>query len=360
MQSVDEYIKQTSIVNPHATFIYTNPKAEQTIFARVNDELPPEPKEIKPHPYGIEIGMLIKMLKATSSRTLQQFLMNDFSRVGNSTAKEICQKAAILPNTKPKDISRDQADRIMKAIKETKIIAPPTDCVVPIGKELLEKGLKKEIPAEFYSATTRSPNVYRGNPFIIEAALAYGGTLPADKQIQVLRFANRVPLLYQQGACAITKSIIKTNWKQYGLSQSNNSMPIGPVVVLVHISSVWAPFTSEAKEAIAHYPEIIKEIKLALQEIGRELGKYIRKKSRVKDELRKKSYIEKYIPFVAEALSEILNLDKSSKERTENYLHEILEKTKKVEEIKTEIDEEVKKKYEERKKLLKDFEDLDD
>ncbi len=134
---------------------------------------------------------------------------------------------------------------------------------------LLEKGVKKELNAEFYVSVTRPPSVYSGNPFIIEVALAYGGDLPKENSIKIMRFANRVPLLYQQGACAFTKSIIQTNWKAYGLSQSSGSIPIGPVIILIHIASVWAPYTSEAKEAIAHYPEIIKEVKLALQEVGR-------------------------------------------------------------------------------------------
>jgi len=332
-QSVDEYLKQTAIVNPHITIIYTNPKAEQKIFPRATEQMPPEAKEIKPHPYGIELGMLIKMLAMTKTKTLQQFFTTEFSRVGAGTAKQICQIAALLPKVKPKSINREQAERLMKGIKGTKIIAPPTDCVVPIGSELLEKGLKKEIPAEFYCSVTRPPNVYRGNPFIIEAAIAYGGSIPADKSINVMRFANRVPLLYQQGACAVTKAISTTSWRSYGLSQSQNSLPVGPAVILVHFSSVWAPFTSEAKEALAHYPEIMKEIKLALQEAGRKLGRYVAKKKRVKDDLRKKGYIEKYLPYIGEALKELIGLDDKAADRTTENLKEILEQTHKVEKI---------------------------
>ncbi len=325
-QSVDEYLKETAIVNPHATIIYTNPKAEQIIFARVTNDMPKEPTAIKPHPHGVEIGMLIKMLSNTETRTLQQFFTTDFSRVGAKSAKEICDRAGILPNTKPKAVTREQAERLIKAIKETKLIAPPADCISPIGKELLEKGLKKEVKAEFYCSTTRSPNVYRGNPFQIEAAIAYGGDLSAEEPVRIMRFANRVPLLYQQSACAITESIIETNWRSYGLNQSANSLPIGPAIILVHIASVWTPYTSEAKEAIAHYPEIMKEIKLALQECGRELLRYVGKKRRITDELKKRSYIEKYIPIVAETLRDLLDLQKVEEQRIESKLKETLEK----------------------------------
>ena len=155
----------------------------------------------------------------------------------------------------------------------------------------------------------------------------------ADKSMRVLRFANRVPLLYQQGACAITNSIQHTNWRPYGLSQSRNSLPAGPVSIVVHMSSVWVPFTSEAKEALAHYPEIIKEAKLAVRECGRKLGMFINKKKRIKAESKKRSYIETYIPHISEALKELIDI--KDPERVEEMLHEILESSRgKLEEIK--------------------------
>jgi DNA topoisomerase VI subunit B len=328
MQSVDQYLKQTAITNPHATFIYTNPKAQQYIFPRATENLPKQTTEIKPHPYGVELGVLLDMLATTQSKTLQSFLTTDFSRVGANSAKQICEKALIPPNTKPKTISQQNAEKLIKAILETKIMAPSTDCIAPIEKELIEKGLKKEINAEFYCSATRPPSVYRGNPFIIEAGIAYGGDQPSEGQINIMRFANRVPLLYQQGACAATKSIISTNWRPYGLNQSSGAIPQGPCTIMVHIASVWVPFTSESKEAIAHYPEIIKEIKLALQECGRQLGSYINKKKRVKDELKKRGYIEKYIPHVAAALANLLTLDKTQETKIEESLNIILEKNR--------------------------------
>jgi DNA topoisomerase VI subunit B len=334
-QSVDEYLKETAIVNPHLTLIYTNPNAEQIIFARATNELPPETREIKPHPYGVELGRLIKMLEMTSAKTLQQFFTTEFVRVGPGTAKEICANSALLPNMKPKKVNRDMAENISKGIKKTKIIAPPTDCISPIGEEELEKGLRKEINAEFYCATTRPPSVYRGNPFIIEAAMAFGGEQEVDKTVRIMRFANRVPLLYQQGACAITNSIQNTSWRSYGLSQSKSSLPSGPCTIVVHMTSVWVPFTSESKESLAHYNEIIKEIKLSLQECGRKLASFVNKKKKIKDEGKKRSYIEKYIPHVADALKELLELDVIQKKQIEDNLIEILEHTRgELEEIK--------------------------
>lgn len=344
LQSVDEYLKQTAIVNPHVTIHYDNPKAEHKTYQRITNDLPKEPREIKPHPYGVELGILVRMLASTKSRTLQAFLTTDFSRVGPGTAKEICENAALLPNTKPNSLSREQAEKLLEGIKKTKLIAPSTDCISPIGESLIEKGLKKEINAEFYCSTARPAAVYRGNPFVIEAAISYGGELPAEDQVTILRFANRVPLLYQQGACSITESVARTNWKTYGLQQSTNSIPLGPVAILVHMASVWVPFTSEAKEAIAHYPEITREVRLALQECGRKLSLYINRKRRVNAEIKKRGYIEAYIPHISEALKELIGRKDFNERKLQQLLKQILEKHRgeleKVEEENPDYDEE--------------------
>ena len=347
-QSVDAYVKQTAITNPHATIIYTTPKAEQFVFARATNTVPKKAIEIKPHPHGLELGRLIKLLSGSESRTLQAFLTNEFSRVGPGTAKEIIQKAGLLPAMKPEEVSRDQAERMLKAIQETKIISPPTDCIVPIGEEDLKSGLKKEVNAEFYCAVSRPPEVYRGNPFAIEAAIAYGGELPADDPVRIMRYANRVPLLYQQAACATTDAVIDiSTWKSYGLSQSKGALPVGPAVIVIHMVSVWVPFTSEAKEAIAHYPEIIKELKLALMECGRQLSRYTSRKDRYNDEVAKRGYIQKYLPFVGSALQEILGITKAERDDVEEKLKQLLEekrgKLKDIKQENTEYDEEFAK-----------------
>lgn len=332
VQSVDEYLRQTAIINPHATIIYTNPKAEQFIYARATDQLPKEPQEIKPHPYGLELGILNKMLKNTDSRTLQSFLTNDLSRVGSGTAKDICDNALIDPKKRPSEMTMQDAEKIINAIKNTKIMAPSTDCLSPIGEELIEKSLKKEINAEFYCAVSRPIFVYRGNPFQIEVGLSYGGSQSKEDTVTLMRFANRVPLLYQQGACAITKSIITTNWKSYGIQQSNGALPTGPLTILVHMSSVWVPFTSESKEALAHYTDIIKEIKLALQEAGRRLQSYVHKKHRVQNQLERANLFERYMPEVADSLSRLTG---DNKDQLLKKLQEMIKK----DEIQKEIHE---------------------
>ena len=167
-QSVDEYLKETAVVNPHVTIIYTNPKAEQLIFPRATNISPIPAKEIKPHPYGIELGNFLKMLEVTSAKTVHQFLTSEFSKISDSVAKEVFEVSRILPRTKPKSIHHEEAEKILKALKSVKIQAPSADCISPITSELLEKGVKKEVNAEFYTSVTRSPEVYKGYPFQIE------------------------------------------------------------------------------------------------------------------------------------------------------------------------------------------------
>lgn len=321
--SVDEYLKLTAIANPNVTITYLDPEKVKTVFKRVTDKLPREAKAIKPHPYGIELGMLISMLKETSARTVKSFLTNDFSRVSPRLANEVCKKANVYESARPNSVVAQDIENIFKALKEAKIMAPPTDVLSPIGENLIVEGLKKEVKAEFYVAVSRSPAVYRGNPFQIEVGLAYGGELSQEELVKIYRFANRVPLLHQQSACSITKAIVETAWKNYGISQSKGALPAAPMVIMVHIASVWVPFTSESKEAIAHYPDIVKEIKLSLQDAGRKLASHIRKTVRVREQKEKAQLFEKYIPELAAGLA---NLSGAAKTNIEKDLNKILKR----------------------------------
>jgi DNA topoisomerase-6 subunit B len=332
--SVDAYIRQISLANPHAQITYVPPKAEEHgsehVFPRVTKEIPEETAEIKPHPYGVELGVLMQMFRDTKARNLRSCLTSDFSRVSSRTGAEICERAGVAPTRRPSEISREEAEKIHKAIQATKIMAPPTDCIAPIGEDLILRALKAEVTADFYASVTRRATVYRGNPFLIEAGLAYGGELSADDSITVYRYANRVPLQYQPGACAITKAVSGTDWKSYQLQHPRGALPVGPLLLMVHIASVWVPFTSESKDAIAHYPEIIKEIRLGLQECGRRVATFIRKRKREADEARKLAYIEKYIPQVAVGLQEILDLSEKQRDKVVDNLTDVLERSRKM------------------------------
>ncbi len=342
--SVDEYLEQVAIANPHVTLVYVTPEGETREYPRTIHELPPQPREIKPHPYGIEFGILLRMLHDTRSHSLAGFLAADFSRVSPAVAQEICRTAKLSPDARPRNIHGDDAEALYKAIQSTKIMAPPSNCISPIGERAILHGLYKQIKGDFYTAVTRPPAVYRGNPFIIEAGLAYGKgpdaaaaatpDTPAvplaegeqreddDELARVIRYANRVPLLYQQSACATFKAALETAWRNYGIAQSRGALPAGPMVVFVHMASVWVPFTSESKEAIADYDEIRKEIKLALQECGRRLGVFLRRRERAKSEFRRRNIFELYIEEVVEACARLKG-GKLAKEKLKTQLQKI-------------------------------------
>jgi len=335
-QSVDEYIAQTAMANPHVSITYVAPDGRRHEYPRQTEELPFVPREIKPHPYGVELGLLYKMARSSSVKQLSAFLQKEFSRVSTRVSGQICEKAKLRMTLRPSRITLKQAGALHAAINKTRIMAPATNCIAAIGVDKLQDGLKRVVEADFYCAASRSPSVYRGNPFLVEAALAYGlkgaGNNHSEKEplMRITRIANRVPLLYQQSACAIYKAVLDINWRNYTLSQSKASLPAGPVLLMVHIASVWVPFTSESKEAIAHYPEIIKEIQLAVQECGRKLGMYLRRQKRIRQELAKRSYIETYLPYIGEALQDILGLKDNQRETVVAKLKGVLEKSRKL------------------------------
>ncbi len=358
--SVDDYVKQTAVSNPHASLTYLAPGMEEPkIYERASKKVPERGEEIKPHPYGVELGELIKMLRQTNSRWLSAFLKEDFCRVGPKVAKSILAEAKLSEKAYPSRIAREEADSLYRSIQKAKISAPPTTCLSPIGEDRILEGLKKETNADFYAICTRPPSVYRGNPFQIEVGIAWAkpgddrldidkkGKIKkskkrrgaydtenllgnADEAVRLLRFANRVPLLSQQSSCGFTKAAMATAWKNYGLSQSKGALPVGSAVILVHMASVWVPFTSEAKEAIQPYDEILKEVRLAMQEAGRKLGIHIRKGKKIAAEYNKRNYIDTFLPHVGIGLQEILNLDPETREETVELLRETMETSRKI------------------------------
>ncbi len=323
-QSVEDYLELTAIANPHARFAYHPPGEPSLEFERGVKQMPAETKEIKPHPYGIELGTFLKMLKETSAKKLGAFLASEFSRVSPGIAKQVCAAAGVTTITWVSAVTPPVAEKLYQALQAAKLKAPSTDCLAPMGAEAILAGLLKGIKAEFYTASTRPPAVYRGNPFQIEVGLAYGGELGPDKheegldgnekdedvQARLIRFANRVPLLYQQSSCCLYKSVVDTKWNNYGLSQSAGALPRAPMAILIHMASVWVPFISEGKEAIADYDEIRKEVKLALAECGRRLSTLLRRKRTRADFTKRRDVFTRYIDEVVDSVRALTTVNK--------------------------------------------------
>lgn len=303
-QSVDEYIQLTALANPHAQIVYYPPSGEKIVYKRLTNNVP-ELKEIKPHPYGIEIGVLERMLKNSRHSKLSEFLIKEFSSVGKKTAEEILKKAK-LEDKNPKELTEKEIEKLYLALHSVKLRAIPSNVIVTLGEDLIRKTLTNMFNPEFVTSIKRRPAVYRGNPFIVEIGIAYGGDI---KEFRLLRFANRVPLLYKSGECAITLAAKEINWKRYGLNGEEGSLPTDPIIILVHVASVWIPFTSESKEAIAPYPEILKEIELGLKQALRDIAIYINKKRSIEGISDKYKTLYGYGLEVARILSEILNKD---------------------------------------------------
>ncbi|MHC3380542.1 DNA topoisomerase VI subunit B [Haloarcula sp. H-GB5] len=490
-----DYIQDTAVVNPHARIEFDEPGLDESLkFERAERaELPDETEEIRPHPHGVELGTLLKMLEATDSYSVSGFMQEEFTRVGGKTADSVIANfndrhygrgmawqppkvnedadiehavedavankgaettatfaaavsdaihdrdrvayheveaivdsaaedaeadgdttfgatvrenaveaawgavsdnlssdlyalvdevttkrkddAAIeglasrladkfdddgrhrltrdelrgyidraadmteeqddatfgetarenvlealwtaaegVPEEPPKvsDIAddRDTASELLSAMRETDIIAPPTDCLSPISAELVEEGLRKEFDADFYAASTRDASVHGGDPFIVEAGIAYGGELESEGTVDVMRFANRVPLVYQRGACATTDVVKSIRWRNYNLDQPGGSgIPKGPAVIMVHVASTNVPFTSESKDAIANVPEMEDEIELAIREAARELKSYLNKRRSMQQRREKQDKLATILPEMAEKLTEVTDND---------------------------------------------------
>ncbi|WP_256545264.1 DNA topoisomerase VI subunit B [Halobellus inordinatus] len=489
-QQLHDYVKHTAVVNPHARLVLNEPGLDEPRhYERVEGaDLPAETEEIRPHPHGVELGTLIKMLGATESYSVSGFLQEEFTRVGAKTAEKVLNnfrdrhfgremgwaaprdpetsledaiddavankgaeatatfaarvadtltsrertthaeltdivdtvaddvgeefgatfgstvrenaveaawdvltsdlEADLYPlvddatstrkddatvsgladrladkfdsggdprhratyaelrdyvdrsadrlvsedvsfgdtarenvvdvvwtamRTVPDEVpkvraiadDRDVASELLEAMRETDILAPPTNCLSPITAELVEAGLKKEFDADFYAAATRDAEVHGGDPFIVEAGIAYGGELQ-DGTVDLLRFANRVPLVYQRGACATTDVVKTIGWRNYGLDQPGGSgMPNGPAVIMIHVASTNVPFTSESKDAIANIPEIEDEIELAIREAARDLKSYLNKRRSMQKRRKKQDVLGRILPEMADKLSEV-------------------------------------------------------
>ena len=314
-QSVFQYLRMTSIVNPHADITFTDPDGETFHWPRVTERLPSKVDAIKPHPHGIELGQLQRMCRESSDSRMTVFLRQNFSGVSMRAAKELCEAAELEITTKPKSLKPDNVRALLEAFqgerevngKAIKLLSPPTNCLSPIEEMLIKKGLSKTIDSKFVSTMTRAPTVSHGNPFQVEVGLIFGEGMVADKHVEVLRFANRVPLMYQQGGCLLTKAIESVDWRQYGLEQAGGKgVPKGPAAILVHLASTNVQFTSEAKEALSGNEFVYEETRKAMLEMGRGLRKHLEKKKKMAKTREKFELINDILPAIAEKSAAIL------------------------------------------------------
>ena len=367
-----EYIRRTAIANPHVQISLTDPTGQKTLFKRSSDKIPDAPKEMQPHPKGVTVDEVVTMAKYSDARKVGSFLKSSFDRMGDKAVQEITKMVSFDMNMDPKKMEWSDAEEIIKAIKTISFIAPTTEGLSPIGEDQIENSLTSIVQPEFLKVITRKPQVYKGGfPFQVEVAVAFGGNAGRAssnggtegetlKRMEVMRFANKVPLLFDGGGCAITKAVQTIDWKRYGIQNIDDA----PLTVFINVISVHIPYTSAGKQAISDEPEVLEEIRLALMDSGRKIARHIIGKKKLKEKEAKKRTYLKYAVEVAYAIGELTG---KKKEEIQKKLHDIVLKRLKLEEkeeqkelsddeVDKEIEKETKKiqKTEEKKKGKKE------
>ena len=295
MPKILDYFKQTAMVNPYANLTFVDPKGRLYKFIRVTKDMPTAPKETKPHPYGVDVELLQRLIQITPYKNMLDFLRNHFHRVGDITAKKFLEYSNLSPSKNPKRLDHEEIVRLMHMLKKFPDFLPPdASCLSPLGEDLLRTGILKELNPEFVSVHQRKPATYAGHPFIVETGIAYGGEIPARSNFMVYRFANRIPLLYDEANDVSLRVIQAMNWRRYRVT------PEMPVAIFVHICSTKVPYKTVGKEFISDRPEVRREIANGLREVARQIQLFLSKREHVDKERKRLGLFSKYLPRIAE------------------------------------------------------------
>ena len=325
----DAYVERTALLNAHVTIMFVDPYNEVHVYPRRVSDFPSEPKYTKPHPASVNIGEFRDLLRDTKQKTLLKFLSKTFSRLSVKKAKEIIEKTneelrrqnlpLISENMFPSSLTKKQVEILFKVFSSQKYLAPSKDAVVPVGSAILRQVVKEVFEPEFVEAVTRPPTSGKGLSYVVEACIAYGGKIPhTTSSSQVLwRFVNRTPKLRDNSDCAIWKATASVNWKNYKLDSFENGLPKGPIRVIVHVAGpfVHVMFKGQSKQALAEDKLLIKEIKLALEEVARRLRSYISGKETAEKRAKRAYVLTKYADIFGKSLYNILKTDKKLNEK---------------------------------------------
>jgi len=303
-----EYLRRTAIANPHARIIFIDPEGRKTVFERSSERIPKPPMAIKVHPKGLEVDDLINMSKVTKARKVSSFLVNTLSRMSNAKVREIQEHVSFDLNKNPRRLTWAECEEIINAIEKIKFLAPPTEGLEAIGEEQIRNAVLNILDPEFEAVVTRPPKVHSGGiPFLVEAAIAYGGhagrVIGDGIKCEIMRFGNKAPLLFDAGGCAITKAVNSVEWKRYGIRDFENS----PITIFVNLVSTYIPYTSAGKQSVAEDREIMREMRFALMEVGRKFQVYHSRKRRALEREARKQILLKYSIELASGLAKLTN-----------------------------------------------------
>jgi DNA topoisomerase-6 subunit B len=294
------YLRMTAIANPHVQITLVEPDGALTVLERATEKIPKRPKPMPPHPWGVRSDDLLALAKASKGRTVASFLVAELSRVSKRKVEKIEKISGVNLGKSPSELTWEDAEKIVSAFKQIKFMAPPTKGLQPIGAEDIKNGMQQILSPEFVHSATRPPKVYRGGvPFVVEAGVAYGGN--AGKQtenggegMELIRFANRAPLIFDQGGCAITSAARDVDWRRYGVNVN-----AAPVTLFVNVVSSHVPYTSAGKQSVAEEPEVYEEVRNVIMDVARELRRFLNRKIKRRERLERANIFERYLPIIA-------------------------------------------------------------
>ncbi len=315
-------------MNPHLKLTYKINQDEAVVLDRVSEELISIPEAVAPHPHTMKLGEFLAHATLFGKSTLTTFLKTGFSRVNEPVLDELCKlgvKKAWLKESVT-SLGQNEMKTVFTALQEAKLMAPSTRSVLSIGEDALSKSIRRLGEIDFFSVLSRKPTICDAKPVAVEVAIARlkDSKNEADDPVEVLRFANRVPLQFDKGACAIVKSIESVNWKSYGLNQPKRSVPTGPYVIAVSVVSPFIKFKNASKETVDASDELVAELRLALMQAGQRLARFVNKERREADLEKKRAHIEQFGPILIEGIGRITGAPKPRLEKAKEGLMKLL------------------------------------
>ncbi len=305
-----EYLRQTAMVSPYAGITFVDPSGRLFRYERGTEKMPPLPESVKPHPHGIDVENFRRLIALTNAKNVYDFMVNHFQGVGPTTAERFLKVAKINSKARPTTLRPEDIVKLVRAAREyNDFKRPDPSCLSPIGEELLETGIMKELgltDEDFLRVVTRKPSTYLGFPFIVEVAIAHGKSVSRQFKggITIIRFANRIPLLFDESSGVVWKVVNRNiNWSTYKVSSDT------PLVVVVHVCSTKIPYKTVGKEYLADQPEVEREITNAIRTAARFLRVYISRSIRVARERRRLDIFSKYLPVIAEFSAKLSDKD---------------------------------------------------
>ncbi len=324
------YITGTSLVNPHLTLHYQLPDEPKQTIKRVSETIPEIPEATEPHPHTMKLGEFIAHSHLFGKSKVSTWLKTGFSRVHEGVLKDLV-KAKLSKGILDKSVdnlNEVQFKELFMAIQNQPLMAPSTKSVLSIGEDAMAKSIQRLGNVDFFSVISRKPTICDFKPIQVEVAVARleDKSVEADAPVQVLRFANRVPLQFDKSSCAIVQSIQSVNWRAYGLGQPRESLPQGPYIIAVSVVSPFIKFKNASKETIDSSDELVEEIRRALMQAGQKLSRHIRREDKAADLEEKIRHIQQFGPILVEGLCRITGADDKHKKRAEEGLLKILGK----------------------------------